>query len=110
MKDKITFKELSDKGKDIRWNCRKNDDGTYTVRLIYDSSKELILASVPGQYVKEDGEIDKKELDEAGSVELVDRRIKSLLMQIQQAIFTFKFYGANITGSISSKKGAKRGK
>jgi len=98
MGDKITFRDLSSKDKGIIWNIEKNEDETYKVTLVFDHKKEIVLEKVPGQYVKEDGLNEKKELNEAESEKLVDRRIQALISQIQQSIFTVKFYGGRIGG------------
>lgn len=75
----------------------------YKVHISFDIDKEITLQSVPGQYVKEDGQIkDPPVLDEENSQKLVDKRVQSFLAQLQQLIFTAEFYGANIEGSISS--------
>jgi len=102
--DKITFKDLTTKGKEIIWNSEKNEDNSYKVTMIFDHNKEIVLNSVPSQYVKEDGDIEKKELNEEESKKLIDKRIQSLLQQIQQIIFTTNFYGGKIKGHIASGK------
>jgi len=102
MKDKITFKDLNTKGKEIIWNSKKNEDDTHKVTIVYDNKKEIVLQKVPCQYVKEDGDFEQKVLDEKESQKLVDRRIQSLINQMQQSIFTTKFYGGNIEGYVTS--------
>lgn len=103
-KNKITFEDITKKEKEIIWNSKKNDDETYEIDIVFDKDKEIKFLKVPGQYVKEDGDFEKKELDEKESKELLNRRIESLLRQIQQAIFTVNFYGGKINGYISSGK------
>lgn len=102
MKNKILFKDLSVKGKEIIWNSKKNEDGTYRVDIVFDHKKEIVFNHVPGQYVAEDGEFEKKQLDEKESEQLIDRRMQSLMARIQQAIFTVRFYGGEIEGSLKS--------
>jgi len=101
----ITFEDLSAKGKEIIWDVKKQDDDNYevTVTFDHDANKSLILHAVPGKYVTEDGAAYKdRKLTEEESLKLVDLRVKTWLEQLQQAVFTTKFYGGNINGFISS--------
>ena len=107
---KITFKNLTDKDKKLVWSSKKNKDDSHEVVLTFDYNKEIVFSHVPSQYVKEDGEIVKENLNEEESQRLIDARIKSLLNQIQQALFTVKFYGGNIEGFLSSKNKDKNEK
>lgn len=102
MKNKIRLKDLDIKDSNIIWNSEKNDDETNKVTVVFNHKTEIILQSVPGQYVKEDGDFKKKILNEKESVELIDRRMQALLAQLQQVIFTIKLYGGQIDGHISS--------
>ena len=91
------------------WNTEKNEDGTYKVTVTFDHKNEIVLQTVPGQYVEEDGQLkDKKELTDEESLELVNKRMQSLFTQLQQSIFTINFYGGKIEGSVTSGPEAKK--
>jgi len=103
MKELITFKELSKKLTDIKWSSTKNIDDTHQVSIVFGDKYRVILSHVPCQYVDEDGKFEQKILNEEESLELIDKRIQSLIQQLQQCIFTVKFYGGNIEGTIRNK-------
>jgi len=104
--NKITFEDLRSKGKEIIWNKERLEDGNYKVTITFDHDvkKSIIMQAVPGQYTDKDGVTfkEKPELKKEDSEKLVDSRIQTALTQLQQAIFTFNYYGGKIDGFISS--------
>lgn len=108
MKNKINFDDLSKKKKEIVTSVERIDDKNdiYKATIIVDNKDEIVLNNIPGQFVKEDhrepvkGE---KKLTVKQQLVLAEKRVDSILSQLQQLIFSFDFYGGKLEGHISEK-------
>jgi len=109
MQNKISLKEFRKKDKELLISSKKIDkeNDIYEATFIFDKKAEVKLSNIPGQWVKEDGKAydpKKDKLSEEDQANLVNRRIDSLLAQLQQTIFTIEFYGGSIEGFVSKKE------